>query len=366
MRITSISFQNFRNLENATLNFDTNLNLITGLNASGKTSILEALYYLTTGRSFRSRKVDNIITKDIDAKDFTLFGIIENEVGSSNHEKNRIGIKKTTDKNTHIRINGLNINAASSLAKLSPMLIIDPSSFDLFNGASKFRRQFMDWGVFHVEHSFSKLWNDYLFCLKQRNTLLRNAKINDLQFNIWEQKLSEIGTVVHLRRKKYADSFIQELISLCKIFSLDEELTISYVRGWDQKSELFDILKNSRHKDLVRKFTQYGPHRADIRIDAKGKPVVESLSRGQQKLLVLAMYIANIKCLMKIKNENTIVLIDDITAELDRNNLKEIFKCLESLNTQIILSSLDSEIVKENLFSGKCNMFHVEHGKINI
>ena len=138
------------------------------------------------------------------------------------------------------------------------------------------------------------------------------------------------------------------------------------IKGWDKNKDLSEVLKLNKDKDVLKRYTQYGPHRADIKITFKGKPADEMLSRGQQKLLVISLYLAHIHCLTELGDKRAIILIDDITAELDASNFEIIFGLLKRTNTQIICTVLD-ELTVDKLAKSietKFNMFHVEHGNI--
>ncbi len=358
MPIKIISFSHFRNLSNDKLSLHPKLNFIVGMNGSGKTSLLEAIYYLSTGRSFRSRIIENIIKRHSDISEFILFGQLTNK-----QQVYSVGIKKSTTQNTQIKINKESIKSASPLAKLSPTILIDPLSFELLNGAPTQRRQFLDWGVFHVEHSFSSNWNNYINCLKQRNSLLRNAKIDELSLKIWEDKLIELGELVHQQRASYFDSFNQNLIPYLDEFALDNNIRIQYYRGWDKAKNLSDVMYESRAKDIDRKYTQSGPHRADIKVNLFGQAAKETMSRGQQKLLITALYLAQIQTLLKVQEKHTVVLIDDIAAELDERNVARIYTSLQKLDSQIIATTLSESLIKTlSEIEKDYKMFHVEHG----
>jgi len=363
MSIHSISFHNFRNLLHTSLSFDNHLNFITGLNASGKTSLLESIYYLSTGRSFRTRKFENVISKSNDANEFIIFG--ETFDSSQNKVKHSIGIKKSKVSKTQIKLDGQNINSASTLAYLSPVIVIDPISFGLLSGPPKSRRKFLDWGVFHVEHPFTKVWNNYIYCLKQRNSILRTGKIDRIQLAVWDKQIVELGEQIHLFRAAYTESYIEHVYDVLKQLHLNENIKINYYKGWEKSSSLAQVFEQFIIKDIDRKFTQYGPHRADLKITVNGKSVEETLSRGQQKLLVVALHIAHIQSLLASANKRTVVLIDDITAELDKYNLAHVFSLLQKLDTQIICTLLNVDELNTTI---KCNetynMFHVEHGDI--
>lgn len=363
MSIEKLSLTNFRNITDVSLTLHSKLNVIYGTNASGKTSLLEALYFISTGRSFRSRRIDNIIKRDNGLTEFILFGNLKES--SSEYNIQNVGIKKSTVLPTQIRLNKEAIRSASQLAKLSPIILIDPLSFDLLNGAPTQRRQFLDWGVFHVEPSFSLNWNNYINCLKQRNSLLRNAKIDHILLRVWDNKLSELGELIHIERENYFNKFQQRLTSYLSYFSINNDIKISYYKGWDKTKSLSESLDQFRNRDTERKFTQAGPHRAEIKVSIYGQPAAESLSRGQQKLFIFAMYLAQMQTLYDVFNKNTVVLIDDVAAELDDANLALVFNKLLDLDAQVIMTVLSNALIDRlNRDKTAYKMFHVEHGKI--
>jgi len=365
MSIQKISIQNFRNISTETLTLCPQFNFITGLNGSGKTSLLESIYLLSTGRSFRTHKINNLICSKAPDLEITLFGCLTN-IESSPQNLAKIGIRKSKSA-YQIRINGENIKSASALAKLSPTLIIDPLSFNLLLGVAKNRRKFIDWGVFHVEHDFSIFWNQYIYCLKQRNTLLRTAKLADPQILFWDEKISDLGEKISISRVNFTDKFICILNEILVKFDFSSKLSISYYKGWDKTLSLKETLIKYRKKDLEKKYTQFGPHRSDLLIYVDKKRADEVLSRGQQKILIIAMHLAKIKYLSKYINKNTVLLIDDIAAELDKKNLERVFDQLLELETQVFCTLLDAQ--NFNLIPNqieKYKMFHVEHGSIDI
>jgi len=361
MAIERLSFTQFRNLANTQLAFHPKLNFFFGMNGSGKTSVLEAIYFIATGRSFRSRTIESIIKRDdADITEFILFGLVSDQL-----RQHQVGIKKSSIQASQIRVNKESIRSASQLAKLSPTILIDPLSFELLNGAPSQRRQFLDWGVFHVEHFFSMHWNNYLNCLKQRNSLLRNAKIDQISLGVWDAKLAELGEAVHLERQAYFDKFQVQLSSFLKYFALDTNIKVSYFKGWDKSKSLSEALQYSRDKDIERRYTQAGPHRADIKVTLFGQAARENLSRGQQKLFIIAMYLAQMQTLFDVHKKKTVVLIDDVTAELDEENLERVFNKLLALEAQVIVTILNDSVLKKlKQDQDAYKMFHVEHGQV--
>jgi DNA replication and repair protein RecF len=367
MSLSSISIKSVRNLHDLSVSFSKSLNFIWGENASGKTSLLESIYLLSTGRSFRTRHIDNIINSDAKSRELIVFGKVN--TSKQNEEATPIGVRKSTLHGSEIKISGQSIKSAAILAKLTPVLMVEPQSFDLLTGPPKVRRQFIDWGVFHVEHEFSFLWNDYINCLKQRNSLLRTAKIDLLQLKVWDKRISLLGEQITQHRIEFMDRFRVTFETVLAGLGLNEqsEIGLKYFQGWDKSKSLAEMLDQNRSKDIEKKYTQYGPHRADLKLRISGKNVSEFLSRGQQKLLIIALYIAHVKCLKELNDSQTLVLIDDIAAELDSKNIDIILSNLLELDAQVMCTVLDREIPRDYLDKHRsdCKMFHVEHGRIH-
>jgi len=363
MAILNLSPNKFRNLTDAEVAFDPQMNIIVGQNASGKTSLLEAIYVLLTGKSFRSNRLENIICRENESDEFMLFGNVAYE--NDAYRSHRIGIKKSKVNKSIIKVDDRKIQSASELVKICPVIIIDPTSFELLYGGPSVRRKFMDWGVFHVEHLFAKRWSEYIYCLKQRNTLLRAGKIDRLQLDAWDRKLAPLGEQIHRYRDLYANALMPILKSAAQVFQLDDELAISYVKGWDKNLSLSDSLAKYRDKDCDRKHTQFGPHRADLKLRIKGVAAEETLSRGQQKLLVMAMYLSHAEYLRVKSKKNLVVLIDDVGAELDAMNLAQVLLSLRTQNTQVICTALELNRIEALLSNNtQYKVFHVEHGNI--
>ena len=366
MPIQSISFKNFRNLKEPTppVAFSPSINVITGANAAGKTSVLEALYMLTTARSFRTRLTHSIARHGDQGKSFLVTGRVDGSASVF------IGIQKSDEK-TRIRIQGEDVKASSELALLQPILLFEPATFSLLTGSPGDRRRFLDWGVFHVEHRFIRIWNEYQRCLKQRNSLLRSDKMNAALLDVWEGKLSKISEEVSLYRHQYFNSLERSFAQYMERFGLCQNVKLGYHKGWNKEEALVDVLKSSRERDRLARFTNAGPHRADFKMLLEGRPIREVFSRGQLKLATLALFMAHIDQLAQ-RGKQCVLLIDDISSELDQENLGRAIAELRRFDSQVFLTALDRNILKLLKYSSpdgfeleRMKMFHVEHGEIN-
>lgn len=358
MPFLELTTHSFRNLVDQRIAFSPSVNIFYGLNGSGKTSLVEALYFLSAGKSFRTHKFQSAIQHGQDS--FTLFS--RQTLSGSNRQ---VGIQRAKDGSYTIKIDGENIRSISQLAQGFPALIVDPGSFDLLIGGPGQRRRYMDWGVFHVEHDYGHDWNIYNKCLKQRNTLLRHGKISRSLLAPWEQELVRRAEVIDEKRKRYIEEITQLIEQIVLRFDLQNDISLGYYRGWSADKTLAQLLDDNFERDVMSKTTHYGPHRADIRIKSEGNPASEMLSRGQQKMLACAMVLAQAKLLQTQKKQPYVILVDDIGAELDNDNIDIFYQVISELEAQVFITAVSKQVVSY-LSSNADNkkVFHVEHGLI--
>jgi DNA replication and repair protein RecF len=365
--IKKISLHSFRNLTDQSVDFEKNICLVVGRNGSGKTSFLESIYTLANGKSFRSHRTKTIVKVGSTSEAFVLRGEFE-----INGVPRTAALKKSSADSYIGKIDGDPINSIGELAALCPTQVIEPSTFNILVGGSSHRRRFFDWGVFHVEHSFLESWKRYVGSLKQRNALLRSDNPNPNLLAIWDVSLAKYGEVLDGFRLDYFNRFIASFNRI-KLGLLSDDISsklkVSYYPGWDRsKGALAEIYRESLDKDIARKQTLYGAHRSDIKVTYKGLPVVEGLSRGQQKLLVICFYLASIETLRLATGKSSVLLLDDIGAELDKENAAKVIGTLADSGATVVCTALDEDLL--NCLSGTSKghdieMFHVEHGKIS-
>lgn len=355
MEITYIEIRNVRNLDNEKLAPSPQLNIFFGNNASGKTSVLESIYLLSVARSFRTTHVKEVI--QYNKESLQVFAKISNSLGDRTVP---VGIERTSSK-YKIKINNQNISNLADLSSLLPVQIINPDVHKLLEQGPKIRRQFLDWGVFHVEHVFLNTWKQYYRVLKQRNAALRAKQIKDSVI-LWDNQLISLAKTITLSREKYLQGILPFLKEY--IFELlDLEVVFSYSRGWKKDSNLTDVLSEGFIIDSQRGYTRNGPHRADLLITYNNVPVEHCFSRGQQKLLVCAMRLAQISYLKQHSNIVSIVLIDDLAAELDIEHRNKLLNLLFLTDAQLFITATEKNAFQ--LPQDKdIKMFHVEHGNV--
>jgi DNA replication and repair protein RecF len=352
MSLKRLEIQSFRNLHSVLIEPDEGLNLITGENAAGKTSLLEAIFYMSYGRSFRSSQIKHLITHDLEY--FRLMGnLAENNT--------RVGIERYIDSQL-IRVNQKTINKASELSALLPVLVLHPDSHQLISAGPDHRRQFMDWGVFHVEHEFLHSWKKYKTALSQRNAALRMGQADKL-CSLWNAALVEHARVIENLRLKYLESIQKLTNELALELFPEHSIQLNYRRGWPSEVEYEDYLTINLSKDRDKGFTQSGPHRADIKILVDGQAAQSSISRGQQKKLVTLLKIAQLMLFSQCSTNKCVLLFDDLPAELDKENQNKIMSILSKLNIQLFITAIDGQQIDCQYWK-EHKVFHVEQGKI--
>lgn len=349
MSLSLLEIHHLRNIQHTKIEPVSRLNLIIGKNASGKTSLLEGIYLLGLARSFRSHKAGNYIQEDKSAT--TLYGKL-----TINQSDTNIGFEKSL-KNTEMRLNGEKIKKVSEIAKLLPIQILGPESHSLLDTGPKLRRKFLDWGVFHVEHNYFDIWKRYRRTLLQRNSALRT---NPKMVTFWDKEFCETAESIDTFRRDYLTKlkpiFQNNLAQITKL----KEVTISYRRGWAKDNPLINQLKTSFERDKQAGYTGRGPHRADLVVEFEGVAVDKRLSRGQQKMVVYALKLAQAS-LFNNQNHHCLILIDDLQSELDEEHRNSVLKLLAETQSQIFITATDKNLLESSYWQEK-KMFHVEHG----
>ena len=343
---------NFRCLENAELSLSPTFNLIYGANASGKTSLLEALAYLGRGKSFRGASTTNLIQHG--REEFVLFGQLEG-VGRTRN----LGVRNSRA-GLEVRIDGDNEGGAAALAEALPLQVIDPEVHNLVAGGPEQRRRFLDWVAFHVEQDHLLAWRRFRRALKQRNAALR-AKSGRATIHSWNAEFVALGAELDASRRRAMDVALTSLAEFGQDL-LGTELGFEYQQGWSSGRDLGEALQEGLDRDLQMGATQHGPHRADLKISYDEKQARKLVSRGQQKLLASAMILAATETAQTALERPLLLLLDDPAAELDAESLQRLMAAVARLGCQVVATSLEPAL--PGTPSGAA-LFHVEHGVLN-
>lgn len=351
MPLASLQVEQFRCLEKVGLSFDPHYNLFVGPNASGKTSLLEALFFLGRGRSFRTRRLARLIRSG--QPEFTLVGRVARD-----GRETVLGVRGTRHA-TEIRVAGAAASSAAELAEHFPPQIIDPEVHKLLEEGPGRRRRFLDWGVFHVEPAFMGVWQRYHRALRQRNAALRRADAAQL-VSAWQAELVAAGEQLAEMRAAYLGSLAGPLAEIGRML-LGLEVTLVYHRGWSAEATLAEALAASWERDLRYGMTHAGPHRADVVARVEGMEAKERVSRGQQKLVAAALTLAQLRFQEDSGPGRSALLLDDPAAELDAANLERLLSAVRSLPVQLFVTSLRADLQS---LGAPGRMFHVERGAI--
>lgn len=352
--LASILIQQFRNIQTAELIPASGINFILGENGSGKTSALEAIFLLAMGRSFRSRSLRHAVNNQ--HQRLTVFARSE--------DKTPIGLQYDLNTGLQIRLNNAPLKRLSDLAAHLPVQFIPANCHQFFELGPKFRRRMVDWGVFHVEHHFNYHWQSYKKALQQRNAAIRSRQKNT-DVALWDKNLVEHGLKITAMRERYLklvlDRFKPLFNRLCPELA-STEFRLRYTRGWNKDTEFAAYLQDNIERDRLLGYTRSGAHAADWSLRVDGADPYEMLSRGQQKLFFLALSMAQISILSEMKQlTNTVLLIDDLSSELDWHHQQTVIDVLRDLPVQCFISSTNNDLTR--LVSGENDkLFHVKQG----
>ncbi len=358
MWIDNLSINNCRLLDDINITLSKDLNIILGKNASGKTSLLESLALLSSGKSFRTSHINNVISHNKSA-------VLVSARLNYESKKSQIGIEKSTSK-TRIRINKQDVYSQAELSRHLPITIMHPESIELITGSPSYRRSYIDWITFYLYPEFHEQWKKYRHILKQRNLCLKDYK-HRYGLAKWTEELIQLQPSITGFRIKALEKLKQELATVSKELLGDgsdlNAVELVFNNGFpadvklDQASLQKHYLKKEEY-DLRLKRTSSGVHRADIKILLDGKPAIQAASRGQLKLLAITLLLAQSTTINKDKDEKGIIVIDDLAAELDKQNKNKLIDYLGTLKQQLIITTTKKLNIKAIPFK----LFHVKHG----
>ncbi|MDN7125389.1 DNA replication/repair protein RecF [Pseudidiomarina terrestris] len=357
MHIDALTLTDFRNFEEAKLLPGRQINLIVGHNGSGKTSLLESIYCLGSGRSFRPGTHKQIIRHE--QSSFTIFARGTDEQG----DKHALGFQRDREGLVKIRVDGELVRRFGQMAQLVPVQLMTPETVELVLGGPRVRRQFLDWGVFHVEHRYIGEITSFNHVLKQRNSLLKQRRVGQ-EGDYWDTKFAELGEQVAAERQKYWSGFEPVLLDRLKHFLPEYDFKIILKQGWDGDLSLRDAMAKNKSAEDRYGHAIVGPHKAELKMLANGEDVKSILSRGQLKLFVAAIKVVQGEYLFAKTGVQCIYLVDDITAELDAGSQQKFCEALVATKAQLFVSAINKGELPEIIRSADTRMFHVEHGTV--
>lgn len=353
MRLRYLEVSNLRVVEAAVLTPGPDTNLILGGNGSGKSSLLEAIHLLGTGRSFRTRAAQPLIRHGEGSL------MVHGRVRSPDGEDFPLGVEKTP-RSTRIRLDEEGIRNAATLARRLPVLLVPPDSQRLLTDGAALRRRLVDWGLFHVEPRYAEVYQGYRRVLQQRNAQLRESPSTHA-LAPWNAELQQAGEQLHRLRVHHLKDMLPGVASLIgELVSL--KVSIHFEQGWDLSVDLGQALHRNTARDLARGHTTVGPHRADLGFTVAGERAQDRLSRGEAKLFCLGIWLAQAADVHGRTGRMPLILVDDLAAELDLDSRRKVSRALTALGAQSFVTGV-SKAALEGIFEGQ-KSFHVERGKV--
>jgi DNA replication and repair protein RecF len=307
--------------------------------------------YLGRGRSFRGASVRELIRHG--AEEFLIVGTVERDGLSQT-----LGVRNGRQ-GQEVHAGGEKTASAAPLAEALPLQVIDPDVHSLIAGGPEFRRRYVDWLAFHVEPGYLESWRRYRRALKQRNSALKSGG-NPAGLRVWNEEMAQLGVLVDGARRRMAGLVSPSLLQTGEAL-LGSPVAIEYRQGWNAEMSLAEALAAGTERDLQLGSTQAGPHRGDLSLAYDERKARKVVSRGQQKLLACALVIAATETVQAHLERPLLLLLDDPSAELDREAVGRLMTAVEGLGSQVVATTLDPE---QAVFSGPAAMFHVEQGVV--
>ncbi len=353
MEIARLSVRNVRVIECADLELDGAPGCIVGPNGSGKTSLLEAVHLLSTGRSFRTRHGRRVL------RDGAAVLRVEARLRRGQGAPGRAAFAREGER-SRLVLDGERVRSASEAARALPVTVLRPESHRLIEGGSRERRALLDWTLFHVEQGYVDAYRRFRRALEQRNRALREGDRRHLR--VWTETLASSGEQLEALREPHARAYVERLRERLATV-LDRPVEVTYARGWVAERDLEACLGEHLEQDLRAGATGIGPHRADLRLRVGAFEARQVLSRGEAKLLAGAMVGSQVEYVAAVSGEAPLLLLDDLTSELDAMTSQRLLDLVGSLPGQVILTAIGPLELDLSVLS-QVRVFHVERGRI--
>ncbi|MBI2992920.1 MAG: DNA replication and repair protein RecF [Gammaproteobacteria bacterium] len=354
MRIDRLRAKNVRNFRDVELQPGARLNVISGPNAAGKTTLLEAIHLLARARSFRTACIEEVVHRQTPGLQITA-RIEHGEDGRLD-----TGIERGEGR-WMLRYAGETVKSISAHARKFPLVLVTPDSQQLLLGEPKLRRHWLDWSLFHVEQGYVALWREYHRALRHRNHLLKvSAPGSELE--VWEVLMGRSGEALDAARRQFIENLQQELTGLYRTLALGDTPAIGLEQGWRAEGGLGEELLRNRRADLQTGHTRCGPHRADVSFRISEADLAAWYSRGQCKEFIVLLMLAQAAVFAACTGEEPLFLVDDFAAEMDGPAQVRLFGLLESRRGQSFLTCAQAAEAWGSVC--RTTRFHVEHGAV--
>ena len=357
MVIKKIYLENFRNYEKQEICLNENINVFYGNNAQGKTNILEALYYSALGRSFRTYKDSELIKFGKDVAKINVFY-------EKNNRDNEIEIILKKNEKKTIKLNQIKVNKNSELLGNLNIVIFSPDDIIILKQAPALRRKFLDILISQLKPKFVYVLSEYNKVLEQRNAALKSKNIDTI--DIWNEQLAVLSEKVYEYRRMYIDKLGEKLEKIHPLVTNNKEnIKILYKTKFTNKDDFLKLLDKNLQVDLFKGYTNAGVHRDDFEIYINDNLLNIYGSQGQHRTAILSLKIAEMEILKEEVGENPVLLLDDVTSELDLERIKLIFSRINEY--QVFITCTDvGVIMTHECLTNNLKLYKINNGNLEV
>lgn len=363
MPFFNISFYNFRNLKNSTIDLNSKEVFFVGENGQGKSNILESLYYSAYGSSFRERNDSRILKNETD--EFSLISMYSNQEESLQRIKIIYQNKKKI-----IEKNGKKIKTRKELVNTIPCVVFCHNDMNFAVGSPEFRRYFIDQTLTMHDSIYLENLINYKKVLKSRNLILQNK--NYEMISVYNSLLVKHGFEIQKKRKKAIFQINEIFGKLYEEISGIDGIYVEYLPSWKNnksdseknilnEEQIFEIIKNTEEQDKILKTTTYGPHRDKIIFVKDNKNFIQTASTGQCRLISLLLRISQAVYYKRITGINPVILMDDVMLELDPKKREKFISLIPDYD-QLFCTFLPGEPY-QNYKSDNSKVYKIENGE---
>lgn len=355
MYIKEVYLKNFRNYREQTIKLNENANVFYGDNAQGKTNILEALYFSALGRSFRTYKESELIKFNHDYSNVIITYI-------KNDRENKIEINIEKKNNKVIKVNGVKLNKNSELIGNLNLVIFSPDDIMILKQGPALRRKFLDVLISQLKPKYLHELLEYNKILDNRNAILKSKNLETI--DIWNEQLADKVEIIYNYRKEYLDKLQEKLKDIhAGLTNNKEELFIKYKTNFKDKQDFINVLKQNEQNDSFKGYTTEGSHREDFEIYINDKSINLYGSQGQHRTAILALKIAELNIIKEEIGENPVLLLDDVTSELDEHRVLSIFDVVKDYQVLITCTDL-AQVLKYDSLTKNIKLFNINNGQV--
>lgn len=363
MYINSLKLVNYRNYDELLVEFNKNVNLIIGMNGQGKTNLVEAIGFMSIGRSFRTNKDKELIK-------FSAENLYCGCNFTRNNIDKKIEIVVAKDKKG-VKVNGVSIKSMQELLGNLNVVIFSPEDLRLVKDGPKERRSFIDKEISQIMPRYYSLLTNYNKILHQRNTVLKSYRIDENLLDVYDETMSTYASEIYIIRNRFIEKLSEISRKIHKNLTMDKEnLTIIYKNQVDLESgqdasqvrlNLLEKLKESRQGDMITRATKVGPHKDDMKIFINDIDVRMYGSQGQQRTASISLKLSEIELIKQEVGDYPVLILDDVFSELDQTRQKMLVEKLE--NIQMFVTSADP-LHKDILDIEDYSIFSIENGRL--